>query len=173
MIKKELNQAEEGIKIQQGNKMALKRETDVKALELIPEVNEVLSEEPRPEKSKDEQIEILQKQLEEANEKLSREPEDLACRIEYFKRKQELISKLNISTNYRDQLQKHLKTLDEITLENDFECDKYVLSLGTKGQYRDEAVFSMNNPVLIGEVVKHVIIQIDSKMECLRNEIAG
>ena len=118
-------------------------------MELIPEKTKIvppLKEEPK-EVNKDEEIESLKKQLEEANKKLQ-EPVNLEERIQYYQRIEECIE------------------------DDEFECESYKLSLGKLSQYRNDTVFSMNNPVVIGDVINCVLNRINAKMDKLKTEIA-
>ena len=142
-------------------------------MELIPEKTEIvppLKEEPK-EVNKDEEIESLKKQLEEANKKLQ-EPVNLEERIQYYQRKQELIMQLDRLVSESERLKTIQEEIEECIEDDEFECESYKLSLGKLSQYRNDTVFSMNNPVGIGDVIKCVLNRINVKMDKLKTEIA-
>lgn len=142
-------------------------------MELIPEKTEIvppLKEEPK-EVNKDEEIESLKKQLEEANKKLQ-EPVNLEERIQYYQRKQELIMQLDRLVSESERLKTIQEEIEECIENDEFECESYKLSLGKLSQYRNDTVFSMNNPVVIGDVINCVLNRINAKMDKLKTEIA-
>lgn len=142
-------------------------------MELIPEKTEIvppLKEEPK-EVNKDEEIESLKKQLEEANKKLQ-EPVNLEERIQYYQRKQELIMQLDRLISESERLKTIQEEIEECIEDDEFECESYKLSLGKLSQYRNDTVFSMNNPVVIGDVINCVLNRINAKMDKLKTEIA-
>ena len=142
-------------------------------MELIPEKTEIvppLKEEPK-EVNKDEEIESLKKQLEEANRKLQ-EPVNLEERIQYYQRKQELIMQLDRLISESERLKTIQEEIEECIEDDEFECESYKLSLGKLSQYRNDTVFSMNNPVVIGDVINCVLNRINAKMDKLKTEIA-
>ena len=142
-------------------------------MELIPEKIKIappLKEEPK-EVNKDEEIESLKKQLEEANKKLQ-EPVNLEERIQYYQRKQELIMQLDRLVSESERLKTIQEEIEECIEDDEFECESYKLSLGKLSQYRNDTVFSMNNPVVIGDVINCVLNRINAKMDKLKTEIA-
>lgn len=142
-------------------------------MELIPEKTKIvppLKEEPK-EVNKDEEIESLKKQLEEANKKLQ-EPVNLEERIQYYQRKQELIMQLDRLVSESERLKTIQEEIEECIEDDEFECESYKLSLGKLSQYRNDTVFSMNNPVVIGDVINCVLNRINAKMDKLKTEIA-
>ena len=129
-----------------------------------------MKEEPK-EVNKDEEIESLKKQLEEANKKLQ-EPVNLEERIQYYQRKQELIMQLDRLVSESERLKTIQEEIEECIEDDEFECESYKLSLGKLSQYRNDTVFSMNNPVVIGDVINCVLNRINAKMDKLKTEIA-
>lgn len=158
------------------NKKVEKAKGETKALlpmELLTEKSVIVpagNEEPK-EVNKDEEIERLKKLLEETRKKLQ-EPENLEERIQYYQRKQELISRLDRLTSEEGRLKEVQEEVIETMEGNDFECNNFMLSVGRVGAYKNETVFSMNNPALIGEVIGYVLERVASKMEKLREEIS-
>ena len=158
------------------NKKVEKSKEETKNLlpmELIPEKTEIvppLKEEPK-EVNKDEEIESLKKQLEEANKKLQ-ETVNLEERIQYYQRKQELIMQLDRLVSESERLKTIQEEIEECIENDEFECESYKLSLGKLSQYRNDTVFSMNNPVVIGDVINCVLNRINAKMDKLKTEIA-
>ena len=142
-------------------------------MELIPEKTEIvppLKEEPK-EVNKDEEIESLKNQLEEAIKKLQ-EPVNLEERIQYYQRKQELIMQLDRLVSESERLKTIQEEIEECIEDDEFECESYKLSLGKLSQYRNDTVFSMKTPVVIGDVINCVLNRINAKMDKLITEIA-
>ena len=127
-----------------------------------------MKEEPK-ELNKDEEIESLKKQLEEANKRLQ-EPVNLEERIQYYQRKQELIMQLDRLVSESERLKTIQKEIEECIEDDEFECESYKLSLGKLSQYRNDTVFSMNNPVVIGNVINCVLNRINAKMDKLKTK---
>ena len=158
------------------NKKVEKSKEETKNLlpmELIPEKTGFVSplkEEPK-ELNKDEEIESLKKQLEEANKRLQ-EPVNLEERIQYYQRKQELIMQLDRLVNESERLKTIREEIEKCIEDDEFECESYKLSLGKLSQYRNDTMFSMNNPVVIGDVINCVLNRINAKMDKLKTEIA-
>lgn len=109
----------------------------------------------------------------ELKAKLGNVPQSLEEKIEFYKIKQDKIRQLAKLEESSNELFKHMETLDKLTGENDFVCDKYKLSVfDTNSGYKETSIFQMNNPVIIRDVVKFVLQRIDDKMSVLKMEIA-
>lgn len=115
--------------------------------------------------------EELKKQVEELQRKLSTIPRELDQRIEYFTKKQELIRKLGRLDANHENLTEHLDALAEIAAKNEFENEDYFLSIESGGKYSKKAIFSLQNPVIIGEMISFILGRIDVKREELRKSI--
>ena len=117
--------------------------------------------------------EELQKMVAELTKKLESVPRDLNSRIEYFNEKKELIRRLTNVEGTRDGLQEHLDALAEISAENEFENDYYILTIeGGANNYNKKQVFAIKNPVLIGDVITYLIGKTESKIDVLKKQIA-
>ena len=68
----------------------------------------------------------------------------------------------------------HLRAIEaevqECIMDDEFECESYKLSLGKLSQYRNDTVFSMNNPVVIDEVINCILNRINAKMDKLKTK---
>jgi len=100
------------------------------------------------------------------------EPVNLEERIQYYQRKQELIMQLDRLVSESERLKTIQEEIEECIEDDEFECESYKLSLGKLSQYRNDTVFSMNNPVVIGDVINCVLNRINAKMDKLKTEIA-
>ena len=116
-------------------------------------------------------VEELQKRIEQLQNKLTSIPQNLDERIEYFSNKQELIRKLSRLDANKENLTVHLDALSEIAAQNEFENEDYFLNIETGGSYNKKAIFSLKNPVIIGEVISFVMGRIDVKRAELQKDI--
>ena len=133
---------------------------DVKSL---PVANEPEAKEPTPEE--------LKAENERLKQQLSAVPTDLKARVEYFAHKNELIRRLTKLDSDKNILTNHLDNLSEIAAKNDFENEEYYLNIEGGSQYSKKSIYTLKNPVLIGEVLAFVVGKIDSKRENLKAEI--
>ena len=120
-----------------------------------------------------EEIKKILAENEELKEKASKEPKNLEEKIEYFLDKKEKIYQLSKLDATHLQLTGHFEILQELAEKDEFTCEEYVLSVSKPNSYRnDEDIFKMNNPVIIGDVIKFVLSRIEQKQEALKIEIA-
>jgi superoxide dismutase len=97
---------------------------------------------------------------------------NLETKIQYFNHKKELIRKLTTLTDNKEELNKHLENLSEIAAENDFINDRYKIYIkDNNAGYRNEDIFSIKNPDIIGDVLTFIIKRIEDKEGKLRKEI--
>jgi hypothetical protein len=136
------------------------QESEVKAL---PVATEPEAKEPTPEE--------LKAENERLKQQLSAVPTDLKARVEYFAHKNELIRRLTKLDSDKNILTNHLDNLSEIAAKNDFENEEYYLNIEGGSQYSKKSIYTLKNPVLIGEVLAFVIGKIDSKRENIKAEI--
>lgn len=136
------------------------QESEVKALPVasVTEVTELTTEE-------------LKAENERLKNQLSAIPQDLKSRVEYFAHKNELIRRLGRLDGDREVLNSHLDKLSEIAAKNDFENEEYYLNIEGGNSYSKKAIYTLKNPVLIGEVLAFVVGKIESKREALKAEI--
>jgi len=116
-------------------------------------------------------VEELQKQVQELTTRLKTLPQDLNSRIEYFNNKRALIMKLSKVEANAESLKNHLDQIAQIAAVNDFETEDYSLSIEGGGKYSKKQVFSLQNPVLIGDVLNFLLARIEAKAEELKREI--
>lgn len=117
-------------------------------------------------------VEELQKTIEILQKQLSIIPSDLTSRIEYFNHKKALILKLARMDADRENLTSHLDKLSEIAAANEFENEDYYLNIeGPSGTYSKKALYTVKNPVIIGELISFVIGRLDSRREQIKKEI--
>lgn len=122
-------------------------------------------------KAKEPTPEELKAENEQLKRQLSAIPQDLNSRVEYFAHKNELIRRLGKLSSDRDILNSHLDKLAEISAKNDFENEEYFLSIEGGNTYSKKAIYTLKNPVLIGEVLSFVVNKIENKRATLKIEI--
>jgi len=131
------------------------------------EVNNLPAATPKPEQTPEE----LKAENEQLKKQLSAIPTDLKTRVEYFSKKNELIRRLTKLDSDKEILSNHLDKISEIAAANEFENEEYYLNIEGGNQYSKKAIYTLKNPVLIGEVLAFVVGKIDSKRENLKAEI--
>lgn len=122
-------------------------------------------------KVQEQTAEELKKQVEELQKKLSAIPQDLEKRIEYFNQKKELIRRLSKLDGDSETLNSHLDKLSEIAAMNEFDNEEYYLNIEAGSQYNKKAVYTLKNPVIIGELITFVLDRVDAKREELKKAI--
>lgn len=132
-------------------------------LKALPSATAPEASEPTPEE--------LKAENERLKQQLSGIPTDLKARVEYFAHKNELIRRLGRLDGDREILNNHLDKLSEIAAKNDFENEEYYLNIEGGSQYSKKSIYTLKNPVLIGEVLAFVVGKIESKREALKAEI--
>lgn len=143
--------------------MTVQRGEETPANELNAQTGSTESQEPTAEE--------LKKVIEDLNRKLSAIPQDLDKRIEYFNHKKELIRRLSILNADSEVLNSHLIALSQIAAANEFENEEYFLNIEGGNKYSKKAIYSLKNPMIIGELLVFIIGRIDSKREEIRKEI--
>ncbi|WP_294141588.1 hypothetical protein [uncultured Sanguibacteroides sp.] len=120
-----------------------------------------------------EEIKKIIAENEALKKKASNEPQNFEEKIEYFLDKKEKIYQLSKLDTTHLKLTEHLDEIQGLTTEDEFTCREYILSVAKPNAYRnDEDVFKMNNPVIIGDVIKFVLSRIEEKQETLKAAIA-
>lgn len=119
----------------------------------------------------EEKAQRLEAEVEKLKAKLSLEPQGLEERIEYYRAKQEKIKKLNSYQRTAEELNEHVEELKDYAETDELENEIYMLSIGTTG-YNAKTLLRMQNPVLIGEVIEHILEKISIKIDALEQEIA-
>ena len=115
--------------------------------------------------------EELKKVIEDLNRKLSVIPQDLTARVDYFNKKNELIRRLARLDADKEVLTNHLDKLAEIGAANEFDNEEYFLNIEGGSKYNKASVYTVKNPVIIGELIAFVVGRIDSKRDVLKKEI--
>ena len=151
----------ENVQTAQNGKTTPKPETAVKTLPVATGKPEV--KEPTPEE--------LKKVIADLTKKLSVIPQEFEKRIEYFNQKKEQIRRLAVLDNDSEILNSHLEALSTITTANEFENEEYFLNIEGGNKYNKKAIYSLKNPMIIGELLVSIISRIDRKREELRKQI--
>lgn len=115
--------------------------------------------------------EELKAENEQLKKQLSAIPQDLKTRVEYFNKKNELIRRLSKLDTDKESLTIHLDRLAEIAAANEFENEEFYLNIETGNSYSKKAVYTLKNPLIIGELIAFIIGKVDSKRDSLKNEI--
>jgi len=115
--------------------------------------------------------EELKAENEQLKKQLSAIPQDLKTRVEYFNKKNELIRRLSKLDMDKESLTIHLDKLAEIAASNEFDNEEYFLNIDGGSKYNKTAVYTVKNPVIIGELISFIIGRVDAKREVLKKEI--
>lgn len=115
--------------------------------------------------------EELKKVIEDLNRKLAVIPQDLTARVDYFNKKNDLIRRLARLDTDKEVLTNHLDKLAEIGAANEFDNEEYFLNIEGGSKYNKSSVYTVKNPVIIGELLAFVVGRIDSKRDVLKKEI--
>lgn len=130
----------------------------------IEEQKEVITETP----------EELKRQVEELTKKLNEQPQSVEERIEFYKQKQEHIVKRDRLTKQLANFDKHRAILEEAAEQNDFENENYSIVLkGKESGFRESDLVTVNNPVLISELLTFIMSKLEIKINALDAKIAG
>lgn len=117
-------------------------------------------------------FEQLIKENEELKKKLSQVPEDLESKIEYFNHKKSLIRRLAALSENHQELNRHLDNISLLSAANDFSNDRYKITVvDSENSYNNRDVFSIKNPLIIGDVITFIIQRIESKQAEIKKEI--
>jgi len=122
-------------------------------------------------KAQEQTPEELKKRVEELQKKLAAIPQDLDKRIEYFNQKKELIRRLSRLDVDSETLNSHLDKLAELATVNEFETEEYYLNIEAGSQYSKKAVYTLKNPIVIGELITFILGRVDAKREELKKAI--
>lgn len=122
-------------------------------------------------KAKQPDIAQLIKENEAMKKKLSIMPDDLEGKITFYQRKQELIKKYDRMGKNLEVLKEHREKLSELSEEDAFFNDEYFLKVNCKEYSRDIDIFKIQNPAIIGELIDHVLKNMEVKREALKTEI--
>lgn len=94
-------------------------------------------------------------------------------KIEYFLKKQELISRYKHLQEQSEHIMQHVSKLQEEQGKDTFLSESYKLSLTVKSGYRENAeIVTFQNPEIMGDVLLFVISRIAKKMQGLSLEIS-
>lgn len=117
-------------------------------------------------------FEQLQKENEELKKQVSAIPSDLETRINYFNHKKELIKRLSLLEENRSELNRHLDNISELSAENDFNNNRYKITVvDGDSSYNSRDIFSIQNPVVIGDVITFILGRIEAKQAEIKKEI--
>lgn len=116
-------------------------------------------------------FEELKKENELLKLKLSVIPEDLESKIEYFNKKKDLIRKLGAIKINKENLYKHIDNIAQLAAVNDFSNERYFIVITDKENYRDNEVFKIANPVIVGDVLSFILDKMEAKETQLKEEI--
>jgi hypothetical protein len=116
-------------------------------------------------------VEELQKHVQELTARLNTIPRNLDERIEYFNHKKDLIRKLSRLETNASSLQSNLDMISELAAVNEYETEDFILSIEAGNKYNRKQIFSLQNPVLIGDVLTYLLGKIEAKVNELKKEI--
>lgn len=98
-------------------------------------------------------------------------PQSLDEKIQYFNRKKDLISKLSRLKEWSGKLNEHIQHIAEISAQNEFETEEYILTIENGSNYSKNKVFKLDNPVIIGDTIAYIVGLLDAKQKSLLSEI--
>lgn len=133
--------------------------------------NETLKAELKTIKTAEPSKEDLLKKVTELEKQLSTVPKNLDEKILFYNRKRELITKLARLKASHESLNEHIEKLAELSEENDFKTNEYVLNIEGGSQYNKKDVFTLDNPLIIGGVINYIIELMEEKEKQIQAEI--
>ncbi len=109
----------------------------------------------------------LVKENEELKQQLAKMPVDFEARKAYFQEKETLIRRLTSLQESKSDLIIHRDSLNEICEVEEFETKKYKLEVDEmdKNNYRSGTVFTLQNPVIIKDVIEFIMQRMEKKIE--------
>jgi phage terminase large subunit-like protein len=121
-------------------------------------------------------LEITKKETETKNNDKSKAlkiPQTYEEQVMFFREKQNLVKQSEQLKSWQDSINSHVTIIDESGKIDDFTTNMYNLTLSSKGSndYRNEDIFSINNPVLIKEFLLFISDKMDIKIEALKQEL--
>lgn len=119
-------------------------------------------------------LEITKKETETKNNDKSKAlkiPQTYEEQVMFFKEKQRLVKQLEQFNNWRETILNHVTVIEESGEIDDFTTELYTLKLSTKGDYRSDEVFSINNPALVKEFLLFISEKMNVKIEALKQEL--
>lgn len=118
------------------------------------------------------EIEQLREELKKLQEQVSRQPQSLDEKIQYFQNKKDLIKKLETLDGYTKTLETVTEEVTKAAGENGFFTEAFTLKVVRKVSYRDDVeVLKVQNPTVINEVLGFALASINAKREDLKNLI--
>lgn len=137
-----------------------------------PEVTTTTEQAPTPENPVN--YDLLMLRIAELEKQLTQKQyKNLDDAILYFQQKQRKIAELEAFKNHQIELGGALDLINSKVKAGDFEAKLFRLSVS---QYRDfdrdgQKVFSLTNPVILGECMEFIMLKIAEKVEILKGEI--
>jgi exonuclease VII small subunit len=118
-------------------------------------------------------IEEVMAENERLRRQLESQPKTLEEKIDFFKQKEDLIKQLTRLNGKRESLYGVLSLSQEAAEKDEFFSDAFSIVVNHKAGYKEDEVFRLNNPVLIGELLQFVIARLDIKREELQYLISA
>ena len=118
------------------------------------------------------EVRELRREVEQLRAQVAKAPQSLDEQINYFQRKQQLVSRLNSLNSSILTLEKHGEEVRKEAEEDVFSSEVYALRLSSKKGYSsEEEVFKFRNPTVITELLNFVLSRMIEKREAIENEI--
>ena len=133
------------------------------------------NETPAPSQETDPaEVNALRQEVEQLRAQIAKAPASLEDQINYFKRKQDLITRLNGISNSIFLLEKHGEDVRKEAEEDVFASEVFALKLSAKKGYSsEEDIFKFRNPAVISELISFVLARMQEKREAIEQEIAA
>lgn len=130
-------------------------------------VKNEIPEKKAPKTPKNE-VETLKAEIKLLQNKLSNQYENIEDKILFFEKKQALVNRLKTLDAFANSIILVSAELEKETEKNDFFTETYFLKILKKSGYSTETeLLKIQNPIVIGEVLKFALDSINTK----RNEI--
>ncbi len=114
--------------------------------------------------------EQLRKRVQELEQKLEAQPKNLEEKIKLYQEKQRLIKQLGIVDAQAENLAAHAESLRVEAQKDEFKTDSYAIAF-KGGNYRNETIFEIDNPVIIGDTIAYIMGRLQAKREQLLQKI--
>lgn len=120
------------------------------------------------------EMQRLKNEVETLRAQVNRQPVNLDDQIKFFKRKQELISRLGMLDFSIEKLEEHTEAVRKEAEEDIFSSENYSLRLvAKKGYSSEEDIFKFRNSAIITELLTFVHARMLEKKEGIEQEIAA
>jgi predicted Zn-dependent peptidase len=139
-----------------------------------PKTSPVILHVVNQEQSQEQTPEELKREIERLKAQLSKSPETFDDLINYYQRKQELISQLQQLENTHGIIKQHLQVTTKEHNDEIFSSENYSLVIMGKkqGGYGEGEILKFKNPSVITDLLSYVLGKVQAKMNEIQFEIS-